>query len=149
MSLFIDLFQNQVFQTIIAGVFIFVISQYILRFIIEPMRAYKRIVAKIDNKLKFYSNVIVNPPFSGPLAEDYLIAKKELREISCELEAVYKMLPFQKLRRNKSDVSEAAKDLIWLSNATGHRDETGTINVSLMADDKIKNIRKKLKIQEL
>ena len=147
--MFLDLLSNQVFQTIIAGVFVFITSQYILLFIIEPFREYKRVIARIDNKLKFYSNVIVNPPFSDALPEDYLIAKQELRQLSCELESAYKMLPLHRHRRDKTKISEAVRDLIWLSNATGHKDNTGTVNVPLMANDKIKVIREKLKIQEL
>lgn len=148
MKWIVDLFQNQVFQTVIAGTFVFVLSQYILRFIIEPLQEYKKIIVKIDNKLKFYANVIVNPPFSNQL-QDYLIAKQELRELSCKLESSYKALPFQLFRRDRSKVFKATQDLIWLSNATGYRDETGTVNVPLMADDKIKDIRKNLGIPEL
>ncbi|MCD6270295.1 hypothetical protein J7J23_00765 [bacterium] len=144
------LFQSQVFQTVIVGVFVVVISQYVLRFIIEPIQVYKRVIVKIDNKLKFYSNVIINPPFGGqPLTKDYLSARQELRELSCELESSYKMLPFKRFRRDKRRISVVVKDLIWLSNATGHRDETNTVNVPLMADDKIKNIRKNLRIDKL
>lgn len=94
MGWLVNLFQSVVFQTVISGVFVFILSQYISRFIIEPLQEYKKIIAKIDNKLKFYSKVIVNPPFTNQLSEDYLVAKQELRELSCELEASYKILPF-------------------------------------------------------
>jgi len=149
MNWIIDLFQNSVFQTIIAGVFVFIVSQYILRFVIEPIQEYNRVIAKIDNKLKFYSNIIVNPPSSGQLSEDYLAAKRDLRELSCELEVSYKALPFKKLRFHKKAIAEAVEGLIWLSNATGYKDETGTVNVPLLAADKIKKVRTNLKILKL
>lgn len=144
----INLVQNPVFQTVIAGVFVFVISQYVLIFIIEPIKEYKKVIAKIDNKLKFYSNVITNPPLPGKqLPENYSLAKKELRELSCELEALYKMLPFWlRFRFKKDHILKASEGLIWLSNATGYRDETGTVNLSLLADDKINEVRKNLRI---
>jgi len=150
MSWIQSLFQSPVFQTIIAGVFVFIISQYILRFAIEPLQEYKRVIAIIDNKLKFYSNVIVNPPFEGqPLSKDHFAAKRYLRELSCELEASYKVLPFKKHRSDKESVSKAAVGLIWLSNTTGRRDKTGTVNVPLLASDKIREVRSNLKIPEL
>ena len=145
----VNLVQSIVFQTIISGVLVFILSQYILKFIIEPFQEYKKIIVKIDNKLKFYSNVIVNPPFSSQLSEDYLTAKKELRILSCELESSYKVLPFKKLRLDHNKIAQAVQDLIWLSNATGHRDETDTVNLPLEADKKIKEIRKNLKIPEI
>lgn len=155
-----NLFHNVVFQTIISGTLIFILSQYILKFILDPIDNYRKVVTKVDNKLKFYSNVIVNPPFSEQLSEDYLSAKKDLRILSSELEASYKAIPFKSLFSliqlvgKREEISEAVKDLIWLSNITGHKDrsiEIGGEKTSLisMASKKINDIRDYLKIKEL
>lgn len=149
MNWLLELFRNVVFQTIISGVFVFILSQYLLKFILEPLQKYQKVIARIDNKLKFYSNIIVNSPFLKQLPEDYFIAKKELRELSSELESSFKCTILYFRKKAKKRISVAAKDLIWLSNATGHRDETGNINVPLTANDKIKDIRKNLNIPEL
>ena len=151
MNWLLELFQNSVFQTIISGVFVFILSQYFLKFILEPLQEYQKVIAKIDNKLKFYSSTIVNPPFPIPkqLSENYLIAKKELRELSSELQASYRCTVLYFHKKTKKRISIAVEDLIWLSNATGYRDETGNINVPIMANDKIENIRKNLNIPEL
>jgi hypothetical protein len=135
----------EIFLTIISATLIFIISQCVLEFILKPLLIFRDTIGRIDNKLKFYSNVIVNPPFSNNLPEDYLAAKEEIRKLSCELESNYKKLLFFKPDRRK--ISESAKDLIWLSNAIGHKDKN--MNLPIMAAEKIDNIRKTLNILEL
>ena len=54
-------FSNIVFQTVFAGTFVFVFGQIIQMFILEKINRYKKIIGKIDNRLKFYFKIIKNP----------------------------------------------------------------------------------------
>lgn len=109
---------NNIFWTIIAGVFVFILSQIILEFFLKPFREYKNIKNEVFNKLKLYSNIITNPiskedfiinksRFSFILSlnaeeeqefekmnnqrifENYLNISSEIRKLSCDLEVKY------------------------------------------------------------
>ena len=134
----------KIFLTILSGVCVFIISQYILEFILKPLIEYRKVIAQIDNKLKLYANIITNPHRTDQLPENYKKAKDEFRKLSCDLESTYKILLLFKPK--KEVISEAARDLIWISNAIGH---IGKEVNPLEADKKIDNIRKLLKIPEL
>jgi len=138
---------NQVFYTVVSGTIVFVLGQILQGFILEPMQSYKKTVGKIDNKLKFYSNILTNTGFKdGFLAEVTDI----IRNLSCEIEADYKQIPFNwlfsKLRviESKRDLAKVTQGLIFLSNAGG-RDG----NRIEKCDDRINEIRKLLKIEPL
>jgi len=135
----------EIFLTIISGVLVFILSQYIVEFILKPLIKYKQVIAKIDNKLKFYANIITNPPLSSGSIDDYIIAQKEIRDLSCDLESTYKSLLI--FKPNKKTIAKVAKDLIWLSNIIGQRDKN--INLPIKAAEKIDDIRKSLNIEEL
>jgi len=142
----------EIFLTIISGVLVFILSQYILEFILKPLIKYKQVIAKIDNKLKFYANIITNPPLSSGSSDDYIIAqddytiaKKEIRDLSCDLESTYKSLLI--FKPNKKTIAKVVKDLIWLSNVIGQRYKN--INLPIKAAEKIDDIRKSLNIEEL
>ena len=143
MNWLVNLFQSVVFQTVISGVLVFVLSQYILKFIIEPLQEYKKIIAKIDNKLKFYANIISNP---GILPRDVILeCSDEIRSLSCELEQIYKQIPFAFLRRlikSQQLISDSASRLIRLSNSLYQGD-------ALRNDEDIRKIRENLNIPEL
>ncbi len=136
---------NQVFKTVISGVLVFVIGQIIQKFIIEPLWEYKKTLGKIDYRLKYYSNKM-----SGLLPEEIITeTSNTIRELSCELEASYKQIPFNCIFAFlsvipwKKDLSKAAVKLILVSNITGLKEERVKIY------DEIKEIRELLKIQTL
>lgn len=138
---------NQVFYTIISGTIVFVLGQTLQRFVLEPIQNYKKTIGKIDNKLKFYSNILTNSGF-----EDNFLAKITdiIRKLSCEIEANYKQIPFNwllsKMRaiESKKELAEVAQGLIFLSNAGGRSGN----NIE-KCDERINNIRKILKIESL
>lgn len=146
----------EIFLTVISGVFIFIFSQFILKIIIESIVEYRRTIGRIDNKLKFYSNIIVTPPFGvQDLPKNYLDAKELFRDLSCELESNYKIIPFKKIfikmgfiLRTEA-ITTACTDLIWISNTTGHKDDTKTLNMPLLASEKIDKIRESLNIKSI
>ncbi len=139
----IDLFQNVVFQTVISGVLVFIIAQVIQKFFIEPIRKYKTNLAKIDNKLKFYADVIGNP---GGLPKKIILkCSDEIRNLSCELETSYKQIPFTFLRKiikSPKLISDSASLLIRLSNSLYQGDPSNN-------HDDMQNIRKNLGIPDL
>jgi len=141
MGWLLNLFQSIVFQTVMSGVLVFVLSEAIQKFFLEPLQRYKEVIGKIDNQLKFYANVITNPGNILP-REIYLECSNTLRKLSCEIEANYKQIPFKKLDTRKK-VSDAASRLIRLSNNLSRAGEV------LHNSGDIDGIRKDLNIPEL
>ena len=140
MSWPLNLFQSIVFQTVMSGVLVYVLSQIIEKFFLDPILKYNEVKGKIDNKLKFYSNVIANP---GILPDEtYLECSNILRELSCELEATYKQIPIKRLDTRRK-VSDSARRLIELSN---NLDQQGEASHN---SENIDEIRKNLNIPEL
>jgi len=140
------MFENIVFQTVISGVLVFLIGETIQRFILEPLKEYKMVIGKIDNKLKYYSKMLT----SSNLPVNALIEIMAVfRELSCELESTYKQIPIRDIFtlfhiiEAHNDISEAAKGLIYLSNAGGKekREENNRLE--------IEKIRKNLRIANL
>jgi len=132
---------STVFWTIISGVGVFVVGQWIQNFIFKPIQEYKKIIGSIDNKLKFYANVINNP---GTLLREDL--KHEcsdvLRKLSCDLEASRKQL-FLRTKEGDRKIATAAGHIIRLSNSLGQ------VNNVLRNADDYDEIRKLLNIPEL
>jgi hypothetical protein len=138
---------NQVFYTVISGTMVFILSQILQRFILEPIQNYKKTVGKIDNKLKFYSNILTSSSFTDEFLSDMTDI---IRNLSCELEANYKQIPFAsvfskiKLIESSQDIAKVTQGLIFLSNAGGRHNNT----IEKCAD-KINEIRNLLKIEPL
>ncbi|MDX1608465.1 MAG: hypothetical protein R3251_04640 [Candidatus Spechtbacterales bacterium] len=149
MGWFMKLIQSIVFQTVVSGVFVFIISQLVFEIVIKPIRKFKATILKVGTILDFYSNVIVNPPLSGQLPEDYMDAKKSLREVAFELEAAYKNIPLNALlaRIPEKAITHARKGLIFLSNIVGHPNEKIPVDgekkksLSLVASDKTQEVK--------
>ncbi|KKR13751.1 MAG: hypothetical protein UT42_C0039G0006 [Candidatus Falkowbacteria bacterium GW2011_GWA2_39_24] len=147
MNWFINLLQSIVFQTVISGVLVFVISQIISKFFLEPIQKYKAIIGKIDNKLKFYANIITSPGITSEMAQPqkdkYLECSKVLRDLSCELEENYKQIPFVRIVKLREEISEVAHCLIGLSNGIFNFEDRRN------NDDLIKRVRENLNIPKL
>ena len=81
-------------------------------------------LGEISHKVKFHSNVITN---SGIKEEMVNWSAGDMRDLSCQLESKYLAVPFNnflgsiKTIPKRSDIKEAVKYLILLSNATGKR----------------------------
>lgn len=114
----IGLVTSDVFCTVIGGVLVFVISQWILELVIKPKVEYMRTVAKITYALNYYADVINNPmiiekekreeAFKFFIDSKYGQASEELRKLGCEI------ITFTfKSERNE----HISKELIYLSNS--------------------------------
>jgi len=140
MNWLINLFQSTVFQTVISGVLIFTIGQIIQRFFLKPIQKYKATIGKIDNKLKFYANVIANPGTWSK--ENTLQCLNKLRQLSCDLETTYKQLLFKRKDRTIK-IADSASRLIRLSNSLGPG------NNFIHNDEDVEKIRENLGIPKL
>ena len=98
-----------------AGVAIFVVGQWILEFILKPLRDYKNVKNKVANNLKLYADILGDPKsdftntsmimdgvtqnvsreemnkivkeaFNHELHEKYQAVSKEIRVVACDLE---------------------------------------------------------------
>ena len=140
-----NLLQSVVFQTVISGVLVFSLSEILQKFFFEPIKNYKEVVGKIDNRLKYYSSTINNSVSPDAMQEPSRI----LRALSCDLEATHKQIPFRmpfaifKIVPKQLAVGIAASDLIFLHNAGGKFDQMDH-NYK-----KIQEIRRLLNIKEL
>lgn len=143
---FMQILSNPVFQTVLSGVLVFLFGETIQRFILEPLKDFKKTIGKIDNKLKFHSNTITSPRLAGELTPEL---HRVLRELSCDLESAYKQIPFKPLLRfirillKQDNISEAARKLIFLSNSV---DKNG---IPMENNDALEGIRKNLDIPSL
>lgn len=138
---------NQIFYTVFSGVLVFVFGQILQRFVLEPIQNYKKTVGKIDNRLKFYSNILTNVGFESKFLANITDI---IRELSCDIEAEYKQIPFSnvfsflKIIQSKKEVAKAAKGLIFLSNIGGREE-----NKIKECNERMSEVRNLLKIQSL
>jgi hypothetical protein len=131
--------------TILGGVVVFAISEAVQNFIFRPWQEYRKKIGEIDNELKFYANIIANPPANIEEYNDgkYRECSSVLRRLSCDLEAMRKQLVFKTKNQDKR-VADAARRLIGLSNSLGW------IAGHIRGDfNDCVEIRKSLKIPEL
>jgi len=136
--------ENGLVLAVVGSVPTVVLGQMIQRFVLEPIQEYKKVIGKIDNRLKYFKNIIAN---SGSKEEFVSEARKILRELSCDLEAAYKQIPFRSnmiwFLPTQANLADAARRLIYLSNAGG---ESGG---EVRNDTAIRKIRDILSIPEL
>ncbi len=130
--------------TIIGGVLIYVLGEIIKIIFIDPWQKFNKVIAKIDNELKYYAYIIANPGIKnheGELDPNYLKCSKRIRKFSCDLETSYKQLPeILKSKYPVSKIVDSAQLLIGISNGIFHR-ETAILN-----SDSMKKIRENLNI---
>ncbi|MBP9761787.1 hypothetical protein KBD11_01835 [Candidatus Saccharibacteria bacterium] len=95
---------------------------YLLKgFVFGPLFRYKECVGKIRNRLKYYANVLTSPGVNLDSAQE---SSKACRELSCDLEESYYSIAFRTVLGKLSiipaerNISESAKNLIYLSNAS-------------------------------
>ena len=60
-EILLSIVTSDIFCTIIGGVLVFVISQWLLELVIKPRVEYKKTIDKILYSLSYYANIISNP----------------------------------------------------------------------------------------
>lgn len=109
------------FLTIISGVIVFVISQFVMDFIIKPIKEYKSLKYKVLYTLTLYCNFYTNPYNSNHeeknirTKEEYAAVSSEIRKTGAEVAAFLGNVPwYLPLTRKKLNV--VMHDLIGISN---------------------------------
>lgn len=111
----------QLFWTILSGVTVFVVSQFILRLVIEPIAEMKKTIAQISHLFIEDGWVIHNP--GVPALEKEREVSKRLKYLSAQLHSHLFLIPFYdaiaffSILPPPDDVRAASKDLMWLSNS--------------------------------
>ena len=93
-------------KTVIAGVIVFVISQYFLKLILEPVLELKRVVSKVGFSLFYYGDFLhppnldlskLNDDGEKKRAEEKILEmRKELRDLASQLHYQPRLIPFFK-----------------------------------------------------
>ena len=117
-EILLSIVTSDIFCTIIGGVLVFVISQWLLELVIKPRVEYKKTIDKILYSLSYYANIISNPMeiHRDNYMEEFKIfadskhaqASEELRKLGCEIVT----FSFKK-EKNK----HISGQLIYLSNS--------------------------------
>ena len=111
-----------VLLTIVSGVCVYIVGQYILKIYIEPAQQLRRTIGEISYALTFYANVYSNAP--SLIEEKCKDAANKLRNLSAQLMSDMYMIPFYSFTRlitmipEKRKIEIAKKRLIELSNHT-------------------------------
>lgn len=128
-----------VIGTILSGVVVFVLGQFALRLIIEPLQEFSKIRGEINSTLIYYANFISNPGTGSSERQNEI--SDNLRRLSSRLMASansIKMYTFLfRLRLapcSLDDVVKSARELIFLSNSIhqGHGGENSEAISNLM-----------------
>lgn len=105
------------------GIILSVASYFVKNFVLEPVLNYRIVKGRIQNRLKFYGNVLTN---SGLPEDTVADARTTMRELSCELEEAYAAIGLRealarvRILPSKSAINDAGSSLIFLSNAANN-----------------------------
>lgn len=154
MKYFIDnciykVFSNTTFVTVLSGVLVYAISQFILEVLIVPRKKYKELIEKIAYTLTLYSCYYHNPYnlFSEEknehIIEMYNNASQEMRKIGAELAGYISTVPYlRKFKKRKLKVSLGC--IIGISNGFFVASTDSTLDEENAKREEI--IKKNLKI---
>lgn len=129
-----------VFLTIISGVFVYILGQFVHKLIIEPWQKQKECVANIAYHLIFYANVYSSPGVGKEERNEE--ASIEARKLAAELTATtyhipaYSLFARIKIFPKESDIMNARNQLIGLSNCT----KSGNPENNYERENKIKKL---------
>ncbi|WP_238903420.1 hypothetical protein [Clostridium sp. YIM B02506] len=124
---------STIFTTVIIGVLVFIIGQFILKFLIEPLSEYKRLKSKIAYALVFYANMYSNPT---EITEEFIKdieavknleeAKFYMRNLSAEFSGWLQVMPFYgffsiiRIIPSRKKADEVRGYLIGISNSLAY-----------------------------
>jgi hypothetical protein len=108
-DLFSILFHSNVFQTIISGLLLFILSQFFLEFVLKPRMQLRKLKALLSEKLLTYQAKITN----GTLSDEQI---KDIRDASSQLLAGAWMIYFRDSKKNQFiDISQKVNCLVSAS----------------------------------
>ena len=127
----------------IAAILSAIFAYFLKNFVFEPLLELRKVRGRIQNRLKYHSNIITNGEFPADVIKPI---RDELRQLSCDLEEAYFAIVLRRwfpafLNVPKGeDVSEVARQLIFLSNSTGNSRHI------MQNDEAMNKIKEKLRI---
>lgn len=74
-----------IFGTVISGVIVFIIGEYIKEIVIKPYSRFRDLRGRIAHDLILYANMISNPSTDIIERDNYQKAANELREVAADL----------------------------------------------------------------
>lgn len=108
---------GETFCTVISGVIVYVLGQYIKEIWLDRLQEYKSIKAKIAKALVYYANYYSNLHVGVAPNEKYEKASDEIRQLASELTAFAETIYWLRLGIPKPKIlKEASSNLIGLSN---------------------------------
>jgi len=131
-----------VFLPIFSGVVIFVLGQFLLKLLVEPVQEFKKTIADVALALIQYSNVYANPGVAGNEVEKR--SSEELRRLSSRLNAQMYLIPCYRITANifglpsRDKVVDATSNLIGLSNGV-FESTSNLVLVNVKRSDKIRD----------
>ena len=111
-----------VFTTIIVGVIVFIISQYVLKFILDPIKALKETLLRIDYTLQYYKHVYID--VEGASEESLNTFRKDIGQLAISLRSQLNLIPFYKVYHKlfhlpgEKELYRVVRPLIGMSNIT-------------------------------
>lgn len=126
-----------------AGLLAAIGAYFAKNFILDPLLRFREVKGRIQNRLRYHSNIITNGEFPSDIV---MPITAELRQLSCDLEEKYYAISFATklfwLYRipSRKMLGVVASKLIFLSNSTGRNDRIEK------NDEAINLIRDKLNI---
>lgn len=100
------------------------VAYFSKNFIFDELLAYRKIVGRVRNRLRYHAGIITNDEFP---ADVVIPIREELRQLSCDLDECYYAIPFVTwlyvIYRVPSprNFDLAASQLVFLSNNTGRK----------------------------
>lgn len=104
--------------TVLGGVAVFVVSQFFLKWIIEPLQEYRELKGEISYALLYYANI--NADFALP--DEVAETRKNLRGLASRLRKTHAKIPFYNLCSVfrivplREDLFTASTELVGWSN---------------------------------
>ena len=124
-----------VFETILSGVFVFIVGQLALKLLIDPVHSMKKIIGEISHCLCKYAHITHNPAQFDE--NEILKIYMEVRGLAASLSSSMALIPAYRITRHffslpsREDLFQARKDMIGLANWMKNRDNTTFENVAL------------------
>jgi len=153
----------QIFITIVTGITIFILSQYFLNFVLNPILEIKKIISKISihlmyfndyyyNMSVFYSHGKLRDDLLDDVRNDFLFMKKQIQTLTSQLNATRQSVLFYNFFRiffflPKSErLSNSINSLVKLRKLLSKDPNNFKMNYQRQIEDEIINIKTDLNI---
>lgn len=120
--------------TITGGLFVLVVGQVVIKFIIEPIQEQAKTIGKIASDLIYYANIYTNPGLGDE--KELNDASKALRQHASQLRGQTQAIPWYRFWSmlgfvpTRDNVIKASANLISLSNTVFHKQEATRTAIS-------------------